>query len=317
MRTKRPEYCMTRTHSRREFLQTASATVAGMMAAPLVGAAASATLPTIALGPRRVTRLIAGNNPLAGYSHFNRLLDRLMVEYFTDDRKIEFLLNCQKSGINTWQTHYNEKLFHRLRESGWNMNWLWLTDLDDRETPDGPDPITQSRMIPESERPLGMVHHGSSTDACFREGKLDRVLTFINAVHDLGLLAGISTHNPRVIEAVEEKGWKNDFYMTCFYRVTRQPEEFQKEIGVIPVGETYLSSDPPRMCAMIQKVRKPCLGFKILGAGRSCGSPEEVRKAFTFAYQNIKPTDSVIVGMYPRFNDQVSENVALARELAA
>jgi hypothetical protein len=105
--------------------------------------------------------------------------------------------------------------------------------------------------------------------------------------------------------------------MTCFYCESRRPEEFQKEIGVIPVGETYLSSDPPRMCEMIWRTRKPCLGFKILAAGRRCGTPEAVRKAFKFAFQNIKPTDGVIVGMYPRYSDQISENVALARELAA
>jgi hypothetical protein len=120
-----------------------------------------------------------------------------------------------------------------------------------------------------------------------------------------------------VVEAVEEKGWKNDFYMTCFYRVTRLPEEFQKEVGVIPVGETYLASDPPRMGKMIRQVSKPCLGFKILAAGRRCGSPEEVRKAFQFAFQNIKPTDAVIVGMFPKFSDHVGENTAIVRELVA
>jgi hypothetical protein len=162
-----------------------------------------------------------------------------------------------------------------------------------------------------------MVHHGETTDVFYRDGKLDRILTFINAVHDLGLLAGISTHNPRVVEAVEEKGWSNDFYMTCFYRESRRPEEFEKEIGVIPVGETYLSTDPPRMCEMIRRTRKPCLGFKILAAGRRCGTPEDVRKAFEFAFQNIKPSDGVIVGMYPRYTDQIGENVGLVRELAA
>jgi hypothetical protein len=302
------ESCAAGGHSRREFLQSATAMAAGLMTAPLAGTEPGAALPTVALGPHRVTRLIAGSNPMYGFSHFNRLLSQLMVEYFTDERKIEFLLNCQKAGINTWQTGYNEPLFRRLREAGWKMNWLWLS---------GPDGISQCRSIPETERPLGMVHHGELTDVLWREGKLDSIMTFINAVHDLGLLAGISTHNPRVVEAVEEKGWRNDFYMTCFYRESRRPEEFEKEIGVIPVGETYLSTDPPRMCEMIRRTRKPCLGFKILAAGRRCGGPEDVRKAFEFAFQNIKPSDAVIVGMYPRYTDQISENVGLARELAA
>lgn len=211
MTTKRPpiERSEAGVHSRREFLQTASAITAGLITAPLAGTEAGAALPTIALGPHRVTRLIAGGNPMARYSHFNRLLDQLMVEYFTEERKIEFLLNCQKAGINTWQASYNERLFGLLREAGWKMNWLWLTDLERRKNfPGAPDVISQCRSIPETERPLGMVHHGETTDVFFREGNLDRIVTFINAVHDLGLLAGISTHNPRVVETVEEKGWE-------------------------------------------------------------------------------------------------------------
>ena len=82
-------------HSRREFLRTASAMAAGLMTVPLAGTEPGVALPTVALGPRRVTRLVAGNNPMYGYSHFNRLLSQLMAEYFTDERKIEFLLNCQ------------------------------------------------------------------------------------------------------------------------------------------------------------------------------------------------------------------------------
>lgn len=304
--------------SRREFIQATAAIAAGLISAPLPVTECGAAMPTIALGPHRVTRLIAGNNPMYGYSHFNRLLDRLMLEYFTDERKVEFLLNCQKAGINTWQTAYNENLFRRLRAAGSTMNWLWLTDLGDRSSSAGAlNVVSQCRSLPGPDRPVGMVHHGETTDVFWREGKFERILTFINAVHDLGLLAGISTHNPRVVEAVEEKGWCNDFFMTCFYCESRRPEEFEKEIGVIPVGETYLSSDPPRMCAMIRQTRKPCLGFKILAAGRRCGSPEDVRRAFEFAFQNIKPSDGVIVGMYPRYTDQISENAHLVREFAA
>jgi len=71
------------------------------------------------------------------------------------------------------------------------------------------------------------------------------------------------------------------------------------------------------MCEMIRLTRKPRLELKILAAGRRCETPNDVRQAFEFAYRNIKPSDGVGVGMYPRFSDQISEDVALARELAA
>jgi hypothetical protein len=58
-----------------------------------------------------------------------------------------------------------------------------------------------------------------------------------------------------------------------------------------------------------------CLVYKVLAAGRKCGSPAEVRQAFEFAYGNIKPVDAAVVGMYPRYSDQIGENTRLVREI--
>jgi hypothetical protein len=46
-------------------------------------------------------------------------------------------------------------------------------------------------------------------------------------------------------------------------------------------------------------------------------SPQEVRECFEFAFSNIKPTDPAIVGMYPRYSDQVAEDTRIARQLLA
>lgn len=54
----------------------------------------------------------------------------------------------------------------------------------------------------------------------------------------------------------------------------------------------------------MKQTSKPCFAFKILAAGR-VRCPEE---AFRLAFQSIKPTDGVIVGMFPRFKDEVKEN---------
>jgi len=53
----------------------------------------------------------------------------------------------------------------------------------------------------------------------------------------------------------------------------------------------------------------PCFAFKILGAGRHCDSQEAVQAAFNFAFANIKPTDAVVVGMFPKYLDQITLNV--------
>ena len=77
--------------------------------------------------------------------------------------------------------------------------------------------------------------------------------------------------------------------MTCLYNVTRTPEELKKMVGDAPLGELFLASDPQRMTARVREVRKPCLAFKILAAGRVSGTETGVEHAFEFAYRNIKP----------------------------
>lgn len=53
----------------------------------------------------------------------------------------------------------------------------------------------------------------------------------------------------------------------------------------------------------------------MLGAGRHCQSTETIETALRFAYQNIKPTDVVLLGMWQKHKDQAAENVALVRKI--
>ncbi|HEV8131390.1 MAG TPA: hypothetical protein VGQ81_09055 [Acidobacteriota bacterium] len=309
---------------RREFLKGAAAIAAGIVVTPAGKAENALSLPTVPLGLHRVTRLIVGSNPIYGYSHFNRLYSKHMTEWFTDDRIVKFLLECERAGINTWQASYNTRMpeqFPKIRGAGCNIQWICLAagwHLDEK-FPDTVQGIA-SGMIKCAEaaarlKPIGIAHHGSATDRLFRAGELDSIKGFVDRVHDLGLLAGISTHNPVILEALEAKGWSHDFYMTSFHYQTRRAEEFKKEFGIAPIGEVYLDSDPPRMCSVIRKVGKPCLVYKILAAGRKCESPEQVRRAIEWAYKNIKPIDAAIVGMYPRFSDQIGDNTRTVREI--
>ena len=85
----------------------------------------------------------------------------------------------------------------------------------------------------------------------------------------------------------------------------------------LPLGEIYLPTDPPRMFKVIKALRKPCLVYKVLAAGRRVGSPTEVHRCFEEALANVKPSDALIVGMYQEFGDQVGENARIVREICA
>jgi len=315
--------------SRRDFLKGATTVAAGIVAAPVGRGVETGTLPTVPLGPHRVSRLIVGSNPFRGYSHFNAQYNQHMVEWNTDERAAQVLLDCQKAGINTFQSSFFRprwlSIVERFHQLGGELQWICLTSPADvipehgqkrKETPEGvrDGQITTIEAMVKY-KPIAMVHHGSDTDFLWRAGKIDYLRTYINKVHDVGCLAGFSITNPVTLDALESKGWPVDFYMTALYDLSRTREEVKKEIGLTLVGDAYFAEDPPRMCEVIRKVKRPCLAYKILAAGRKCGSAGEVRQAFEWTFKNIKRTDAVIVGLYPRFTDQITEDANTVRQI--
>jgi len=310
--------------SRRDFLKGATTVAASLMVPGVMRAETSDLLPTVSLGPHRVTRLIVGSNPMYGYSHVNRLYDQHMLEWFTDERVVNLLLDCEKKGINTWQASFNyamKRQIPRLRDAGGKIQFIclaasWHYDEKWPRTPDaildGTIKCAQAAM---EFKPIGIAFHGGATDILFRAGKIDLLKTYVDKVHDMGTLAGISTHNPAILDTLHEKNFGNDFYMTGLHYLTRHPEDWMKEIGTVPLDEGWIASDPPKMAAAIRRVNKPALVYKVLGAGRRCRSEEEKHNAIAWAFKNIKPTDATIIGLYPRYSDQVSETTKMVRDV--
>jgi len=105
--------------------------------------------------------------------------------------------------------------------------------------------------------------------------------------------------------------------MACFYYINRPREEQEKLLGKVVVHEPYFESDPIDMTKVIRQVRQPCLGFKILAAGRLCWSKPSIHRAFKFAFSSIKPIDGVIVGIFPRYSDEVGEDAQCTRTFGA
>lgn len=270
-------------------------------------APAAGMLPTVPLANRKVTRLIAGGNPIAGFSHMSLRLSQLMLQYFTVERTTEFILKCEAEGINTLQTSFTPVVRDALRaarERGSKIQYLCLSS--DRPTLKFQDILDV--------KPIAICHHGVDTDRLMRAGQMQKIRDYVNKVHDAGLPAGVSTHNPDHLARIEDAGWDNAFYMTCCYDIYRPAEEIKARMGDGILGEVYLASDPARMLARVRQIKKTCLAFKILAAGRQCGSRQSLESAFRFAYANMKPNDAAIVGMFPVLSDEVKEDAEIARK---
>ncbi len=276
--------------------------------------AAEALLPTIKLGEHEVTRLVAGWNPIGGYSYLGPIMDRQMREYFTPERIVEFLSDCERAGINTHQFSNPDKMtgvIRTLRERGSRLNFICLHS--------GRSGNASPEQVVRDTRPIAIVHHGGATDKLFHEGKSAEVHDFVKRVRDAGVLAGVSAHNPDCIKRVADEDWDVDFFMTCFYFLTRTQADLDKmpAVATLQIDYPFFASDPATMTEVVRQVDKPCLGFKILAAGRRCHDARTVREAFQFAFEHIKPTDAVIVGMYPRYQDQIRENADHVRKFGA
>ena len=272
-----------------------------------VGKAASqaqqTTLPQIRLGPHSISRLICGANPFNGGSHLSTFLNRAMKEYYTPEQVLKTLRRCQEVGVNCWQSGgENYTLYQRLREAGGQMHYLSI-NADDTEI------IATLAEV----GCIGIAHHGETTDRMFKERRLDDMHDYLRRIRDAGLLVGVSTHMPDVVDAVESRGWDVDYYMTCVYERHRTREELEKLLGQapIPVREVYLPGDPPRMFRAMRQTERPCLAFKILAAGRLSDRRRWVEQAFQQTCESIKPEDGIIIGIYDRYSDQPAEDAEM------
>ena len=264
-------------------------------------------LPTVALGEHRITRLIVGGNPLCGNSHYSAELSREMASYYTPERVVEVLARCQEAGINTVQARgdYHRVLYwiELFRRQGGELHWIAQTASEMHD-------VFQNIRVLAAAGTIAIYHHGTQTDRFWRAGQIDKVEDYLKCMRDSGVQVGLGSHIPEVIEYAEERDWDLDFYMTCFYNLSRKPRESALVSGVHAFsGEQYLAEDRDRMCRTIRQTSKTCLAFKILAAGRHCATQEDVQRAFRFAFENIKEQDAVVVGMYPRDVDQIALDV--------
>jgi len=267
-------------------------------------------LPSIPFGPYDISRLIIGGNPFRGYSHLSETLDREMAEYYTAERVVQTLFDAERAGITAMVSRGDRIVMgwvDEYRNRGGAMHWIVQTATEWGDIPDNIRQIAKHH-------PIAVYHHGSYTDELWKAGRIDEIQEYLKIIRDLGLQVGICSHIPEVLEYCEERSWDIDFYMACCYNISRV-ERQSLLAGGKRVEEPFIEEDRDRMCRFVCETDKTCLLFKILAAGRKCGSSEEVREAFRFVFAHIKPNDAVVVGVFPKYKDQISENVEIVREI--
>jgi len=295
---------MARLLNRRELLAAAAVGTAARTAA-------AAEFPQVALGRHMISRLIVGGNPISANSHVSAALSREMMDFFTAAAVKRLLRECEAAGINTWQSRGDRhimRLLHEYRQEGGKIQWIAQTASEFADIPRNISAIAGLGAV-------GIYHHGSQTDKFWAAGKIEQARDMLKAIRDTGAAVGLGTHIPEVVDYVESKGWDLDFYMTCVYNLSRSREEAEGLAGRKVDGELFWDPDRERMLERVRRTAKPCLIFKVYGATRHCGSEAQMRSALELAARYAKPADCFVIGMFPKYREQVQENCRLVRSV--
>ncbi len=271
-------------------------------------------IPTVRWGAHEISRLLVGHNPLKGHSHYTEALNDEMAAWYDPEtgHDVELLRRCQAEGINTAQfgSGTMHHVLERFAAEGGRM--LWIATVYD--SPEGDDEKFRrelEQILAVEPKPIGLQLFGERSDDHFIQGRPELIRDRLARMRDTGLLVGLGSHLPQTLEHAVAAGWDVDFYQCCFYTVYAHVGERRIDRG----NETFDDGDRDRMTAFVAQVDKPCLVFKILGASRNCDTPADVESAFRYAFDRIKPTDAVIVGMWQKYADQVGMNAEIVRSL--
>lgn len=266
-------------------------------------------LPQIKLGDNLVSRLIAGGNPVSGFSHISPEMDKEMADYHTAANTKALLDECLYYGINTFQARGDRhiiRILNEYRNEGKDIQWIAQTASEVRDAKANVEQIARFGAI-------AIYVHGTWVDNFWHSGDLKYVHGLIKIIRDTGLPVGLGTHRPDVLFAAEDERWGVDFYVVSLYNLAKGVKHVQAVEGF--KEEDFDDGDCEKMLKVVRYTDKPCLVLKILGAGRKATSREDLRAAFEHTFNAIKPNDAVIVGMYQKHKNQVEENAEIVRDV--
>jgi hypothetical protein len=281
--------------SRREFLKDAA--LLGAAAASWCGQDALAAveqpgaMPKIKLGHLEVSRLILGSNPFFGFDHGNpQASGRQMQAFYTNERIMAVLDEAAEHGITAvWTPCYEPwiRLWNEYQGKGGKLR-IWIAQPDRQ-------PMEKEITAAAKNGAKAVCIQGCQIDGQVQQGKFDVIRGWLELIKGFGLPAGMATHGAKTHLVAEEKGLPTDFYHQTLYR-----------------PDNYVREGLEESLATIEKLAKPVMAYKVLGAGRIL--PKDT---FPYVFQRLKAKDGVCTGVFPKTKaDQIAENAALVRKLS-
>jgi hypothetical protein len=257
------------------------------------------SLPTVDFCGLSVTRLILGANPFGGFSHQSEQRDKEMVKYYSMERILETWEHAEKAGINTFIT--NNETPHVVQAVKEYLNshgpLQWIAQVACRNHSNMFEAIDEAINI----GCCALYFHGGYVDECYMNQDEQAIRAWCKHAQSAGIPIGVAGHAPEAHYWVDSLGI-TDFHAVCFFNCGSLHDG---------KGNRFKLGDIAPAIESIRRINKPCIAYKIMGAGRI-----DPRMAFEHAFSNIKSTDVVNVGMHRGDKDNmVKENVATVREI--
>jgi len=266
----------------------------------------------------QVSKLILGDNPIHGHSYIGDVTPgSKMMDYYSQENYMNLLKHAEELGINAYLGLANDYTFRVWRQyvrEGGKMNLMFQSyPAVDLETN-----IWQMKEY----NPIAIYHQGGSFDYMIEAGQVEAAKERIKKMKKAGIPVGICSHEPETILRAEEEEWGADFYMTCLYNARKQQRGQQS--GFI-TGKSkslkFYPDDKYEMFKVIKKVEKPCLVFKLLAGGQVLfgKEPDEceaiLEREFRDAYENMKPQDIGVIGVYQENKDELAQDVRIINKI--
>ncbi|NPV45434.1 MAG: hypothetical protein HPY69_00640 [Armatimonadetes bacterium] len=259
-------------------------------------------LPTVDFCGLTVTRLIIGANPFGGFSHQNEARDTEMKTWNTPERILETWQRAWDAGINTFITnnetpHVIGTTTRYLAEGG---PMQWIAQISARPYGD-----SMYLALDDCKR-IGAsagYFHGGYIDQFYAERNASELEDWVAHARSIGLTIGVAGHAPEVHDWVNSLDLA-DFHAVCIFNCGSLHSG---------AGHRFQLADLPRAYECIQRLQRPCIAYKIMGAGRI-----DPLLAFEYCFDHIKPGDVCNVGMHRGDkDDMVEENARMVEEILA
>lgn len=250
-------------------------------------------VPSVSIAGLTCSRLIVGGNPFSGHSHQTGAVSAEMLDYYTTARIREVLARCEQLGITTFIGRADAHIRRLLREywnDGGTITWIAQT---------APEFANLERNIKEAvDGGASAVYlHGGWLDSAWSQGDLGAIEAGLATIRKLGVPCGMAAHYPKIHREAAAR-FATDFHMVCCF-----------QCGSIHAGQghTFDLADLPEALEAIAAIDKPCVAYKVLGAGRFAPSDMLPRVVSV-----LKRNDAVLMGFYPKHQPrQIEETVAL------